>query len=128
MTTEPPTWRLSGLCDGEDEDGRFISWYTYRHVDGREATEYSDGSCSDPDLAAFLAAEEAASREARKAEMRNKPIIYRVLRFAILIPAIIFEAVLGAIFWLLLKIFEAAFTAAKKTNPEIMPEDRETWE
>ena len=47
-------WFVSKLCDGEDEDGNRISWYEYEHLDGRTATEWHDGTCSDPELRSLL--------------------------------------------------------------------------
>jgi hypothetical protein len=49
-------WYMSELCDGRDATtGEHLSWYEYRHVDGREATVWSDGTATDPELQALLA-------------------------------------------------------------------------
>ena len=56
---------------GEGEQGNALSWYDYQHTDGRVATRFDDGSCSDPDLAEFLDAFTAAQKPEKSL---NKPL------------------------------------------------------
>jgi len=57
MEDRSSTWTLIQFNDGEDEQGNALYWHDYQHTDGRVATRSGDGSCSDPDLAEFLAEE-----------------------------------------------------------------------
>lgn len=56
MEDRPSDWTLIRLSDGEDELGNYDYWHDYQHKDGRVATQFADGTCSDPGLAQFLAA------------------------------------------------------------------------
>jgi len=48
-------WYLNSLCDGQDDTtGKPLSWYEYRHLDGRKATVWESGRSMDPDLQARL--------------------------------------------------------------------------
>lgn len=55
MEDKPAAWTLIRLSDGEDEFGNYDCWHDYQDTDGRVATQFSDGSCSDAGLAEFLA-------------------------------------------------------------------------
>ena len=49
-------WCLNALCDGQDTtSGEWLSWYVYRHLDGRTATVGDIGQATDPELQALLA-------------------------------------------------------------------------
>lgn len=48
-------WRCICLGDGIDDNGNYVYFHEYEHSDGRQATWFSDGACSDPDLSAALA-------------------------------------------------------------------------
>lgn len=55
-------WYPCGLGDGSDEEGRFVYFHMYEHLDGRRATVwYPSGYCDNPDLAEQLRL--AAERE-----------------------------------------------------------------
>jgi hypothetical protein len=56
-------WFLSVLNDGITESGEACYWYTYEHLDGRQATVFPDGHCTDPELQALLV-EQAATAPA----------------------------------------------------------------
>ncbi|NDD46675.1 MAG: hypothetical protein EBZ24_15170, partial [Synechococcaceae bacterium WB9_4xB_025] len=47
-------WYLAELSDGEDEAGNLISWYEYKHLDGRTATVSECGRSTDPELQILL--------------------------------------------------------------------------
>ncbi|WP_186492434.1 hypothetical protein [Synechococcus sp. BIOS-U3-1] len=64
-------WKMIILGDGEDEDGNFYSFYEYQHRDGRKAIQFSDGSCTDPDLKEFLF-QVSLDRMERKQSKRNR--------------------------------------------------------
>ena len=53
-------WFPAALCDGWDEAGRSISWHGYENLDGRKATVWAGGACSDPELQALLAGAHSA--------------------------------------------------------------------
>ena len=75
MEDRPSTWTLIQLNDGEDEQGNALSWHDYQHTDGRVATQFDDGSCSDPDLAEFL--DEERGRLGIKPQSESVPLILR---------------------------------------------------
>ena len=56
---------------GEDEDGNYFSFHEYQHKDGRKATQFGDGRCTDPDLKDFLF-QDALERMERKQNKRNR--------------------------------------------------------
>ena len=60
-------WYMNSLCDGRDvTTGEPLSWYEYRHLDGRRATVSESGSSTDPELQNLLA-------EKRRAEPLPSP-------------------------------------------------------
>ena len=49
-------WYTERLCDGQDSTtGEWLSWYEYRHLDGRQATVSEGGQATDPELQVLLA-------------------------------------------------------------------------
>lgn len=87
MEDRPWTWTLIQLNDGVDEQGNALSWHDYQHTDGRLATRFGDGSCSDPDLAKFIAEERVRLGTKLKSERvslrrRSRELLMEVLLWA----------------------------------------------
>jgi len=64
-------WKMTITGHGEDEDGNYFSFHEYQHKDGRKATQFGDGRCTDPDLKDFLF-QDALERMERKQNKRNR--------------------------------------------------------
>lgn len=64
-------------CDCIDDDGTQTSCEEWRHQDGREATEWPGGHCSDPELEALLRARDEAN-ERRRAEVQRGMLLPRL--------------------------------------------------
>lgn len=47
-------WFLVRLADGFADNGEIDCWHEYEHLDGRQATVFSDGACTDPGLQTLL--------------------------------------------------------------------------
>jgi hypothetical protein len=56
-------WFFAACADGWGPDGEPMQWDVYRHEDGREVSALADGRCTDPELAALLAASGSPSRQ-----------------------------------------------------------------
>ena len=88
MENRPSTWTLVRLNDGEDDLGNPLAWYDYQHTDGRVATQFDNGSCTDPDLARFLAEERVRlgikpQSESVSLRLRSRELLMGVLLWAV---------------------------------------------
>lgn len=71
-------WALVEMGDEFGPNGWFDYWHVYRHPDGRRAVVRSDGSCSDPELAALLGIE-AQAAESKPAWGLVDRLLFRVV-------------------------------------------------
>ena len=53
-------WLLTTHVDGFDSNGEWTYWYEWEHRDGRCATQWPDGCCTDPELEELLRAQSSA--------------------------------------------------------------------
>ena len=73
-------WIPCADCDGLDSNGAWMSWYEWLHQDGRVATQWPDGSCSDPELEELLSADARARYAVRQPySVRWKNVLLRAI-------------------------------------------------
>jgi len=90
-------WSPGAMCDGEDSNGRWLSWTTYTHPDGREVDVLDGGYCSDPELQALLKAQAATRRREEKLRPWHQRAGGRLQRVVLRVAGAVLGAVLRAV-------------------------------